>query len=1196
MNTTILMKDNPRTCSACSTPLPDDAPGGLCPQCLMQGVLTPGERIQYFGNYELLEEIALGGMGIVWRARQTSLNRVVALKMIRGGILAGGEDVKRFRAEAEAAAGLQHPNIVAIHEIGEHEGQHYFSMDFVEGQNLDAFGDGRPLVSERAAQLLATIAGAVEFAHQRGIVHRDLKPQNVMIDAAGQPRLTDFGLAKRMDLDSGLTQTGAIIGSPSYMAPEQAQGRHDLIGVRSDVYSLGAILYATLTGRAPFQAATAMETMRQVVDAEPAPPRRVNPSVPADLETICLKCLEKDPARRYASAQEFADDLTRFLRHEPIHARPATAFDRARKWAKREPAQVVTLGVIVAAVLVLLGGVLLANRGLNQRYWQSLLNLARAERFTQNRARSLDAIAEAARIRIDPGLRDEAIQTLAQAGVRLERRVPYGKEASFALSADGDLLMAAGTVDSYPGSKRIETPRVKVWETATGKLLNEIAWEPLGPLPAFSPDSRVVALPQADDVIVIWEPRTGKELGRVPGKGALMFSPDNQWLAIAESNSVKIVRWANPKEEKRRASGAFLTFTSDGVSVVRDGERIVKWNFREGGESFLTPEDLSVIAIDLHGTVAALWEPAKPGKASAPRPATDNSDPPGSIIVFDLAAQKRVVVLPTMRSTPTSVRFSADGRLLAFLDMTGLEYAAGQQAVRIYDVEAGQYRQSLTGISPKPGPFKHWRAWWKTNQWNLDFNAASPAAIYGGEFLGDGSLFAAMTGLNNLYVTVWNTETGEVVATLPKSTEFAASADGRRLASVSEGSFMHYANGETYASNMDDSILAQTAGVPSGARKLPRGPGSLGGAVVGTTGLVLHIGSVAAGVPTIQGGTEIHTLAFNRDGRMLTAGGQWGYQVSSRLWKVAVRGERAELHPVKDLPAVTTMLFGAGDEVWGVRSSQDENNSVILQQFMPDRREVPLRVGQYNTGPAFTPDGRQALVVGYGTETKEGRSVRANRTLLVVDLATMKVTESHPEMDASNWATGVIAFSPDGKRFASSAFVTQGLDVFDTATLTHRWHAQRPQLTEGQILRIRLGWLFGKGQGRTYDEFGVHHIAFTPDGRRIASVSANFLIIRDADTGAELGVGYGHDGYIQSLAVSPDGKFAVTGGLDRTIRVWEIPTARELARWEAHDSAVTALAFSPDGATLASGSIQGAIKLWNLPALRRELAALELDW
>ena len=344
----------PRTCSSCSAPLPDDPPGGLCPQCLIAGVLAPGDRVQYFGNYELLEEIALGGMGIVWRARQTSLNRVVALKMIRGGILADADDVRRFLAEAEAAANLQHPNIVAIHEVGECDGQHYFSMDFVDGKNLADFCDGRPLPANQAAGLIATIADAVQFAHQRGILHRDLKPQNVMIDTAGAPHLTDFGLAKRMDVASSLTQTGAVLGSPSYMAPEQAQGRADRIGPHTDVYALGAILYEMLAGRAPFRGESPAETMMRVIQDEPAAPSKRNSDVPRDLETICLKCLEKEPSRRYATARDLAEDVRRFLGHEPILARPASALRKAESWVRRHPS------ILAGAITLLVFGLLCA--------------------------------------------------------------------------------------------------------------------------------------------------------------------------------------------------------------------------------------------------------------------------------------------------------------------------------------------------------------------------------------------------------------------------------------------------------------------------------------------------------------------------------------------------------------------------------------------------------------------------------------------------------------------------------------------------------------------------------------------------------------------------------------------------------------------------------------------------------------------
>jgi tRNA A-37 threonylcarbamoyl transferase component Bud32 len=317
---------------------------------------APGTRIKYFGDYELLEEIAHGGMGVVWKARQTSLNRIVALKMIRAGALATESEVRRFHREAEAAANLQHPNIVAIHEVGEHNGQHYFSMDYVEGRDLAALVGREPLPARRAARYVQIIAEAIHFAHQRGTLHRDLKPQNVLIDADDRPRITDFGLAKLASDDSRLTQSGVVMGSPSYMPPEQAAGRLSEIGPQSDVYSLGAILFELLTGRAPFQGSTPLLTLREVMESEPIRPRRLNAGVPIDLETICLKCLEKSPTARYHSARELADDLGRFLAGEPIVARRASVVRKAVSWSRRHPRVLAAAGALL--VVGLLFGVL----------------------------------------------------------------------------------------------------------------------------------------------------------------------------------------------------------------------------------------------------------------------------------------------------------------------------------------------------------------------------------------------------------------------------------------------------------------------------------------------------------------------------------------------------------------------------------------------------------------------------------------------------------------------------------------------------------------------------------------------------------------------------------------------------------------------------------------------------------------------
>jgi eukaryotic-like serine/threonine-protein kinase len=304
-----------------------------------------------FGHYELIEPIAKGGMGIVYKARQRNLNRVVAIKMILAGQFADQADIDRFYAEAEAAAALNHPNIVAIHEIGEVQGQHFFSMDYIDGQSLSALVHENPLRPRRAAELMRTIAETMQFAHESGVVHRDLKPANVLLDKRQRPLITDFGLAKQISgAQSQLTMAGSIVGTPSYMPPEQAAGKLDEVGPWSDLYSLGAILYELLTGRPPFRSASPFETIRQVLETEPLSPRLLNENVPKDLETICLKCLQKERSRRYASAQELADELGRFLRGEPIQARPISQVARFWRLCKRNP---ITASAIALAVAIL---------------------------------------------------------------------------------------------------------------------------------------------------------------------------------------------------------------------------------------------------------------------------------------------------------------------------------------------------------------------------------------------------------------------------------------------------------------------------------------------------------------------------------------------------------------------------------------------------------------------------------------------------------------------------------------------------------------------------------------------------------------------------------------------------------------------------------------------------------------------------
>jgi serine/threonine-protein kinase len=356
------MANASRVCAECGATVFADAPQGLCSACLFRSGLASldnenGEAfepsvarmLKDFGDYELLQEIGRGGQGVVYRARQKSLNRIVALKVIGLAHWATEAHVKRFRLEAEAAASLNHPCIVPIYEVGERDGACYFSMGLVEGGQLDAVAKREPMPIRHAAELVAKLARTVHYAHEHGILHRDIKPGNILLDAEGDPHLTDFGLARLVETESTVTRTLEVLGTPSYMAPEQAVGNNAGVTSATDIYGLGAVLYQLLTGHPPFAGGTTYETVRLVLDAEPRQPRLLNPKVDRDLNTICLKCLDKDPQRRYSSALALAEDLERWLKHEPIRARRTGLFTRGRKWVRRNP----SIAVMAAMLLVL---------------------------------------------------------------------------------------------------------------------------------------------------------------------------------------------------------------------------------------------------------------------------------------------------------------------------------------------------------------------------------------------------------------------------------------------------------------------------------------------------------------------------------------------------------------------------------------------------------------------------------------------------------------------------------------------------------------------------------------------------------------------------------------------------------------------------------------------------------------------------
>jgi TolB-like protein/tRNA A-37 threonylcarbamoyl transferase component Bud32/Tfp pilus assembly protein PilF len=363
------MAPSARQCSRCTAELSLEIDDRLCPACLIEsGIETSGTGAapaevaasfpQRFGDYLLLQEIARGGQGVVYRARHVTLNREVALKMFPVHPWTSAADLERFRQEARVAAELDHPAIVPIFEVGEFARQHYFTMKLIDGAGLDRRPAGEVLSPRRAAGIVAEAARAVQHAHDRGVLHRDLKPGNLLLDAAGRPHLTDFGLAKLLDHDQSLTRTREVLGTPSYLAPEIAAGKGRAPAATTDIYGLGTVLYFLLTGHPPFAGGTTLETVRQVVETEPRRPRTWNPAIDRDLETICLKCLDKTPEQRYASAAALAEDLERWLQHRPIRGRPGGLIYRGRKWLRRH----VVASVVTAALIVVTASIVWSVR------------------------------------------------------------------------------------------------------------------------------------------------------------------------------------------------------------------------------------------------------------------------------------------------------------------------------------------------------------------------------------------------------------------------------------------------------------------------------------------------------------------------------------------------------------------------------------------------------------------------------------------------------------------------------------------------------------------------------------------------------------------------------------------------------------------------------------------------------------------
>jgi len=652
-------------------------------------------------GYEIVAELGRGGMGVVYQARQTKLNRLVALKMILHAGHASTSELVRFLAEGEAVAQLQHPNIVQIYEIGQQTGLPYFSLEYVEGGTLAGRLQDGPLPPREAARLTETLARAMAYAHGRGLIHRDLKPSNVLLAADGTPKITDFGLAKRLaspdpaspgrQPGENLTATGAVLGTPSYMAPEQASGKKDLTPL-CDVYALGALLYEMITGRPPFQAPTSLDTMLQVMTADPVPPSRLQPGLSRDLETICLKCLQKEPHKRYASAEALADDLARFREDRPIVARPVSRLERGWRWCRRNPLVAGLAAALAAGALVALfflnaertetisnlhraldaeGDLKVqlqktseAEQEKTGQLWKSYRDQAEARRFSHQagqRFDSLKALAEAARIArslnlgddVIEDLRRKAIGSLALADLRRDKELPGWTPEMVAVAIDD-------VFERY--ALRDKQGTISVRRVADGEEIFRLpSLSPRGVF-AISPDGRYLAADTPEQEVKVWDVERKEPaltLAAGDASGILAFSPDSRRLVNFAGRTFGVYDLAAGRLERRFpasfAGYSSLVFHPEGHQFAAFGgfNGIQFWSVESGRR---LPQDMTQVGNVITGS----WSPD--GRLLAVTNEGGNSTP---IHLWDVPSRRPVGVLEGHKNSAVRTAFSPSGNLLA---------------------------------------------------------------------------------------------------------------------------------------------------------------------------------------------------------------------------------------------------------------------------------------------------------------------------------------------------------------------------------------------------------------------------------------------------------------------------------------------------------------------------------------------------